>query len=59
MIDPLNIKELSYRYDIKAMEITLKKPELMQGYNRDKMIMKCSFETFAKYVSKWMKIKQC
>lgn len=54
MIDPSNIKEIAYRYDMQAMEISLHRAELIQGYNRDKVVMKCSFDVFAKYVKKWI-----
>jgi hypothetical protein len=57
VIDPINIKAIGYDYANGLMEISLHKKQILQGFNRDVIKMKCDYATFSKYLSKWMKIK--
>jgi 1,4-dihydroxy-2-naphthoyl-CoA synthase len=56
MLNPNNIKAISYDYKNEVMEIELKKPEVINGFNKKTVKMKCNCDTFQKYVNKWQKV---
>lgn len=57
MIDPQNIKSIGYDYAGGFMEITLHQPQLVDGFNRNQIKMRCDYTKFTHYLSKWMKLK--
>jgi hypothetical protein len=56
MLNLNNIKAISYDYKNEVMEIELKTPEVINGFNKKTVKMKCDYDTFQKYVNKWQKV---
>ena len=57
MIDPENIREMSYDFTRGLMIIELTKPIVMENRSRSTITAKCDYKKFAGYVGKWQSIK--